>query len=145
MGGVGGGAMGHQTSQALTEDQVTQVRSILSEYDASSQKENDLAAINQSFKDAGIRPSHSLRETIESAGFDPEALHRQGGPDAKERPPLSQFQQGNKINIQALQSLQEILGEYDFSNLSSDDEEELTSRLLGSGLFRAGPILDVTV
>jgi len=129
---------------ALTESQKTQVQSILSEYDASSLTNDDLDAINQAFRDADIRPSAGLRQTIESAGFDPDQLRSRGGPQGAggSRPPRPQS--GGEINVQALQSLQEILANYDLSNLTAAKESSLTEQLIDSGLLRTGVVLDVT-
>ena len=138
--------MGPQTAQPLGGEKLAQmkstVESILSKYDSSSLTTEDIKGIQQALRDAGVRPSRQVRQAIESAGFDPERLRPQGGPDAM--PPPKPQRGGGGVNMKALQSFSEILDGYDLSTLSSEEEENLINQLNSSGLMRTGVMLDLT-
>ena len=54
-----------------TDEQKALVASILSEYDAENLTAEDAKAINNAFREAGIRRGPGQQEAIEAAGFDP--------------------------------------------------------------------------
>lgn len=68
----------------LTDDQKAQVAAILSQYDASSLAAEDARAINNAFREAGIRRGEDQKEAIQAAGFDPETIRSLNPPP--ERP-----------------------------------------------------------
>jgi hypothetical protein len=134
---------------SLTDEQKTKINDILSQYDASNVTEDDAKAIFQAFKDAGIRPGPGMRETIEAAGFDAEELREEGMSDSDKQgpppPPPGGGGQGQSVSVSALKSLQSILSQYDLTNLSSDEESDLITKLNESGLMMgAGNIIDLT-
>ncbi len=133
--------------QALTDDQKSQVQSILSQYDASNITEADAKGIFQAFKDAGIQPGPGMRETIEAAGFDAEDLRTKagiGGPQGGP-PPGGMSGMSRQDSLSMLKSMQSILGQYDLTSLSSDQEDELFSKLSEAGLMRSGSLFNIGV
>ena len=60
-----------QGQQSLTDEQKARVVDILSQYNASSLTAEDAQAINNAFREAGIRQGPGQQEAIEAAGFDP--------------------------------------------------------------------------
>ena len=143
MSGMHRAVMRPPMTQSLTNEQAGHVQCTLSKYDASSLTESNITAIKQSFKDAGIWPTQALRKSIESAGFDPAQLRGQSNPNPMgARPPKAE--KGGSINTEVLQAFQDILEGYDLSNLSFEEEKNLTNELTSSGLMRTGVMLDLT-
>jgi hypothetical protein len=137
------GGMMPQKTQGLTDDQKSTISSILSNYDAENVTTEDATAIFQAFKDAGITPTRGMKEVIEAAGFDAEDLRSKGLSDQGMPPPPPQSSSSSSINLSALQSLQEILSQYDLTNLSESDQTGLVSALESSGFLYPGSVLDV--
>ena len=131
--------------QQLSEEDKEEIQSILSEYDADSLTEEDAKSIFEAFREAGIEPAAGMREAIEAAGFDAEKLRSMAMPSGQPpppppggRPPGGMQQKGQGLNVSALQDMQDILSEYDLSDLSSEEEDELITKLNDSGLLQAG-------
>jgi len=127
----------------LTDDQKSTISDILSQYDASDVSDEDAKAIFQAFKDAGITPAKGMKEAIEAAGFDADDLRSRGMSDQGMPPPPPQSTSSSSINLSALQSLQEILSQYDLNDLSETDQNSLTSALELSGFIYPGSVIDI--
>jgi phosphatidylethanolamine-binding protein (PEBP) family uncharacterized protein len=65
---------GSEESQPLTTDQRSQVKSILSGYNGASLTADDAKAINNAFRNAGLRNGPALQQAIRDAGFVPERI-----------------------------------------------------------------------
>ncbi len=65
-------------TQALTDDQKTQLTEILSNYDAENMTETDIQSMRDDIRSAGIRPGEELKSILEDSGF--EVGPPQGGP-----------------------------------------------------------------
>ncbi len=138
------GGMMSQKTQGLTDDQKNTIASILSEYDPENVSDEDAQAIFQAFKDAGITPARGMKEAIEAAGFDAEDLRSRGMSDQGMMPPPPPKNSGSQsLDLSALQSLQEILSQYDLTNLSDSDQSTLMNQLESSGLIYPGSVLDI--
>lgn len=124
-------------ASALTDDQKQQVTDILSQYDPENMTADDAKAIFDSFREAGIQPGAGLKETVEAAGFDLEQFKPEKGEGTPPPPPPS-----NELDVEQLQSLQTILGQYDLSNLSDDEEQTLMSSLQQAGFMGTGVLVD---
>ena len=136
------GAMSKMTE--LTDDQKSTIADILSKYDSDNVSDEDAQAIFQAFKDAGITPAKGMKEAIEAAGFDAEDLRTRGMSDQGMPPPPPQSSFGtNSVNLSSLQSLQEILSQYDLTNLSESDQSTLLSELESSGFVYPGSVIDI--
>lgn len=144
--------MGTQQKQSLTDEQKQEVADILSNYDADNITEEDAQEIFAKFKEAGIEGA-GLKEAIEEAGFDAENLRELGMPDEEEMqgPPPPGFGQGistsgsaANVDIESLKTLQDILDQYDLSNLTEDQQTELTAKLQQSGLLSEGSLFNLT-
>ncbi len=126
----------------LTEGQITQAVSILSQYDPNSLSEEDTATIRQAFRNADITPSKELRQVIEAAGFDAERLRgaegREGG--GPPPPPPSAEQ-----SLSALRQLKDILSQYDLSHLDSERQAALLGELEETGLLQPGLYVNVSI
>jgi len=128
------------TPHPLTDEQKSQVQSILSQYDPSNVSAEDAKNIFKAFRQADIRLGPDLKNTISAAGFDAGNLlsiarsdghgygHRTGAASAP----------GNRVNMSTLQSLQSILNQYDLTNMSPDQEKEILSKLNDAGLRGIG-------
>jgi hypothetical protein len=137
--------MGRPQAMELSEDQQSQVLSILSKYDPENITAEDAKSIFSQFSDVGIQPMKGLKEAIESAGFDAEKLVSLAMPkdNAKESMFWATQNSTQSINLSSLQSLQSILDQYDFSNMSSDQETTLFTQLINSGLLQGGSYLNI--
>lgn len=133
--------MGMRRDVALTDDQKSTVNDILSNYDAENLTADDTQAIFDAFREAGIQPGDSLKETVEAAGFDLEQFKPEG-PQGPPPPPPSQTS-SSKVNVSSLQTLQTILSQYDLSNLSAEDEQSLISQFQDAGLMNPGNLFSI--
>jgi hypothetical protein len=132
--------------EPLTDEQKTKVQDLLSNYDASNMTAEDAKTLFKSFQEAGIR-GPGLREAIESAGFDAEALWSLGHDGQKPPQPPSGLGPENdgKINSTTLKTLQDILNQYDLSNLSSDQQDSLMTQLNNAGLIKSKNLIDLSI
>jgi hypothetical protein len=71
--------------QSLSDEQKARVASILSQYDSSSLTVEDAKAINNAFREAGIRKGPGQREAIEAAGFDARKISSLDPPPDRKR------------------------------------------------------------
>ncbi len=71
--------------QSLSDEQKARVISILSQFDSSSLTVEDAKAINNAFREAGIRKGPGQREAIEAAGFDAGRISALDPPPDKKR------------------------------------------------------------
>jgi hypothetical protein len=129
--------------QTLTDDQKQAVSDILSEYDPENLTQADKKSIMDSFRQEGIRPGRALDEAVEELGFDSKSLKPK--PPAGGPPPAPAGKGGKSINSESLQTLQNILEEYDLTNLSEEDTESLMSELTSAGLTETGTTVDLRV
>jgi Spy/CpxP family protein refolding chaperone len=60
--------------RSLTAEQTARVKAILSRYNESSLTAGDARAINDAFRDAGLRNGPGLQQAIRDAGFSPERI-----------------------------------------------------------------------
>lgn len=137
----------------LTDEQKSAAEEILSQYDPGSLSDEDAESLRQDLRDAGIRPSRELRSLLEDAGFDAEALRPQdpggpggpgnpGGPRGAGGPPPGPPPQEGGTAGEALQTLAEILEDYDTENLTSDNLREIQQRLAEAGFAGNGSVVD---
>ena len=123
----------------LTDDQKSTIEDILSKYDAENLTTDDAQAIFDEMRDAGISPGSAMKEAVEEAGFDLEPFKPEGGPPPP--PPSGGMNQG--LDVESLQSLQNILNQFDLSNLSSEDEESLFSQIQQAGFMTPGNLFTI--
>ncbi len=69
-----GGPEHPQKEKISTDAYEATVREILGRYDASSLTQADAVAINNAFREAGIRRGSTQRQAIIAAGFDPQTI-----------------------------------------------------------------------
>jgi Spy/CpxP family protein refolding chaperone len=127
-------------SQPLTDDQESQIQSVLSKYDSSNLTSDDAKSILDSFRKAGIPPGKELEDAISSAGFDAKKLFSLAGPPPGAPPSGSRSgstgtSTGGTDVASVLQQLQSILGQYDLNNLTSDQQSKLITQLSNTGLI----------
>jgi hypothetical protein len=142
---MGMGGISRQ-AQSLTDEQKQKIADILSQYDPENVSDEDAKAIFQAFKDAGITPAKGMKEAIEAAGFDAEDLRTRGMSDQGGRmppPPPPDSGSSSGVNVSALQSLQEILSQYDLTDMTTDEQSQLLSQLQNQGLMNPGYIIDL--
>ncbi|MCP4022743.1 MAG: hypothetical protein GY729_12940 [Desulfobacteraceae bacterium] len=75
--------------QVLTDEYKAKVASILSKYNGATLTQADAIAINNAFREAGIRQGQAQQEAIIAAGFDPKRI-------SSLDPPPSRKEQGPK-------------------------------------------------
>ena len=141
MGPMMGAGMRPKT-EPLTEDQQSKIQTILSQYDPENVSTEDAKAIFQAFSDAGIKPARGMKETIEAAGFDAEDLRIKGMPEG-ERPQRAKDSSRSGIDLSTLQSLQDLLSQFDLKNLSDDNANNLSIKLQELGLMNSGSLIDL--
>jgi hypothetical protein len=142
MGSMMGAGMSFK-SEPLTADQKSQIKSILSQYDPDKVTKEDAKSIFQAFKEAGIKPSPGMTEAIEEAGFDAEDLRAKGKPEGAPPPQGAEYNKSSGVNLSALKSLQDILSEYDLTNMTDEDESGLLSTLQQQGFMNPGIMIDL--
>lgn len=131
--------------ESLTTEQQEKIASILSEYDPENLTEEDAQSIFEAFEEAGIKPGPGMKEAIEAAGFDAEELRSLAPPPENgSAPPPPSANSSSGVDREALGTLQEILDQYDFSDMSSESESALIEQLQSSGLLVQGNILDIS-
>jgi hypothetical protein len=127
---------------ALTDDQKKTIADILSKYDSKNVSTDDAKSIFEAFREAGIKPAKGMKEAIEAAGFNADDLRSKGLSDQTTLP-LQSSSSSNSINLSALQSLQQILSQFDLTNLSDSDQTSLTQQLESNGFIYPGSVIDV--
>jgi hypothetical protein len=117
---------GSTRHSSMSSDQKSAVQEILSNYDAKNLSVSDAKEISNSFKEQGIRPSSELRETIQSAGFDADAIREMSGSggvqgmEGKQPPPPPPPPSDQASNSEQQSIIEEILEEI----LNGDDEDD---------------------
>ena len=131
--------------EPLTQDQQNKIQTILSQYDPENVSTEDAKAIFQSFKDAGIKPARGMKEVIQAAGFDAEDLRTKGMPEGGPPPPPPRMgnSRNSGIDLSALQSLQELLSQFDLTNLSEGNANSLSIKLQEIGFMNPGSVIDL--
>ena len=114
---VGGMSMMFEP-KAITDEQKEKIKEILANYDAESITEEDAKEIFEAFKEAGITPSKGMKEAIEEAGFDADEIRSLAGFNQPPPPPET------------------ILNDFDLTELSEEEQNELLSRLQDAGLLK---------
>ena len=133
------GGMRRQQNVALTDEQKSTIQDILSKYDAENLTEEDAQAIFEEMREAGIPPGPGMKEAVEEAGFDLEPFKPEGPPP----PPPPQGGMNQELDVESLQSLQNILNQFDLSNLSAEDEESLFSQIQQAGFMTPGNLFTI--
>jgi hypothetical protein len=70
--------------ETLTDAQIEQVKTILSNYAAASLTAADAKAIHEAFREAGLRAGKALNDAVTAAGFDPDKLRDLDPPPNRE-------------------------------------------------------------
>ncbi|MCP4022742.1 MAG: hypothetical protein GY729_12935 [Desulfobacteraceae bacterium] len=133
---------------SFTSEQKETVASILSNYDSTSLTQEDAKAINDAFRDAGFKRGHALKNAIEAAGFDGDQI-RELDPPPPEKvegvTPVGSEHDYFSLNKEVLESLQDILNNYDFSSMTSSQEDEMVQELEDKGLLFPGLVINTMV
>jgi hypothetical protein len=133
-------------NHALTDEQKQKVQDILSKFDPNNLTAADAKQIFKAFRDAGIQPGDDLKNAITDAGFDPNKLRSLSRPEGHKHHHSSEGSQASNtnINVNTLQSLQSILGQYDLTNLSTSQKTEISNQLNQAGLLNNGNMIDLS-
>lgn len=126
----------------LTESQSAGLQKILSDYDPNNLSTSDAKDIVSQIKDLGIRPGAALAQSLNDAGFDPGELRQAAGLEGQRRsapPPPPSAQTGGQIDQTAIDSLTSILENYDLTDLSDADQQNIQSQLNEAGFSYAEP------
>jgi hypothetical protein len=132
-------------SAKLSEEQKSAAEEILAQYDPEALSEEDVDAIKQQLRDAGIGPSRDLKDLLQEAGFDAEQFKPKGpggeaggpgGPGGAPPPPAE------GLSEEVLKTLASIFEEYDAENLSEDDLSAIQQKLQDAGFVGKGRVVD---
>ncbi len=131
----------------LSDEQKSAVSDILSQYDAETLSEEDVASIREQFREAGVRPSPELKSAIEEAGFDAEAFRPDGPPPGgpggaggpRQGPPPGT---GDEDSDETLKTIASIFEDYDLESLSEEDLNEIQQKLQEAGIALPGSVID---
>jgi carbamoylphosphate synthase small subunit len=132
-------------AEPLTDEQKQTIQDILSKYDSKNVTAEDAKSIFQEFRDAGIKPGPGMKEAIESAGFNAEDLRAKGRPEGgpPHTPQANSSNSRSGIDLSALKSLQDILSQYDLTNISEEDQSKLLTQLQQQGFMNPGIVVDL--
>lgn len=131
-------------SAKLSEEQKSAAEEILAQYDPDSLSDDDVDAIKQQLRDAGVGPSRDLKDLLQEAGFDAEQFKPKGpdgsaggpgGPGGPPPPPAG-------LSEDSLKTLASIFEAYDAENLTEDDLTEIQQKLIDAGIFGKGNVVD---
>jgi hypothetical protein len=136
-----------RSSTPLTDDQKSQVESILEDYDPENLTADDAKSIMKSIHDAGIQPGKDLTDVLEASGFDEKEMLSLARPEGK--PPMgpqgTSSSSTNKMDVSSLQTFKSILSQYDLTSMTEDDQDSLYSQLNQAGLMGGtGKIFDLS-
>lgn len=127
--------MGMRQEKALTDDQKTQIQSILSQYDPENISEADAQSIFEQFSDAGIQPGKGMKEAIEAAGFDAEQLRSLGMPAMQPPPDMGGMQESSELTEEQAATVQSILSNYDPENITASDAKSIFAQFNDAGIY----------
>jgi len=74
-----------KNSQTLTAEQTAQIKTILSQYNASTLTADEAKSIHEKFREAGIHAGPETKDAIIDAGFDPEKLRTLAPPPTHDK------------------------------------------------------------
>jgi len=138
--GAGGGVSQLEQSQ-MTDEQRASFQEILKHFDPQSFSQSDFEALGGELREAGIGRTGEVRSMLIDAGFDiDQYAASSGGSRGPKGPPPP----GSGLDISALATFQEILNDYELSNMSSEEQDRLMGDLTDSGLFRSGLIFNTS-
>lgn len=143
-----------QNQQTLTDEQKQKVNNILSNYNSSNITQSDFESISQQFKDAGIKPSESLKSTVEAAGFDFSAniqatmqangMHHAGGPGGMMPPPPKSSSSNSDSDSDYSQQLSDLLSSYENGTATQSDFESFINSIKTNSSSSTGNIFSTT-
>ena len=126
-----------EMQQELTAEQKDMIASVLSQYDPENLTAEDAKAINEAFREAGIRKGPDQREAIETAGFDPREISAldpppdRGGKMGHERPDT-----GASLSDEQKTAAASILAQYDPDTLTGEDAKAINEAFRKAGIRR---------
>lgn len=136
------------TTLSLTAEQKETVTSVLKDFDAENISEADAKLIATAFKEAGIQPSQQLAQALSDEGFDARDIGQKAGAGRPDGPPPPPKQENDEtsFNTSALQTLQDILDEYELDSLTAEEEQDILTALEKEGfLDNQGSIISIVI
>ncbi len=137
-----------QEETTLTEKQIEQVKSILSNYNSSKLTSDDAIKINDSFRNAGVKNGPTLHQVIREAGFDPEELGRlapkpgkqgEGNKDRKKEELKNKEKRGNDSNYSIEQAISD---RAQLHTIAFDALAFITGNICGDSFLPPGKVSD---
>lgn len=125
----------------LSDEQKSAAEEILAQYDPDDLSEEDVDAIKQQLRDAGVGPSRELKDLLQEAGFDAERF-RPAGPGGPGGSPEGAPPPPPELSQEQVQTLASIFEGYDAENLTEDDLLAIQQKLQEAGLFGRGAVVD---
>ena len=136
--GAGGGVFGQFRPPAISAEQGAQLTELLSNYDAENLSPSDAEALVSDIRELGIRPGRELAAALNEEGFDARELADRAG---VERPRRDKAEHTRPFEA----AINEILNDFDLSNLSKEDKTELRTRLQEAGFGSKQNAVDISV
>ena len=130
------GRPGRGGTQRLTEEQKTQLQDIISKYDPNTMTQEDHMTMRQELKDAGIRPSRELRQTLSAEGFTPSSGQRPTSPEGVEGRP----NRGSRP--EEAEFLADYLEKLTSGEATEEDEQTLLESVQSQGTIQQGLVVD---
>ncbi|WP_028862546.1 hypothetical protein [Psychromonas aquimarina] len=116
---------------------------LLSNFDADALSTDDAVTIAAGLAEAGISPGKELAELMKNNGFDAQSIGETAGADSRPMPP--QPPAGEMPQAEMFSYLEEILAEYDSSQLSDSDKDSILAAVQSKfGLSSSDSIIDIT-
>lgn len=123
-----------QQPAELTDDQKTQIQTILSKYDSKNITAADAQDIFKQFQEAGITPSKGMKEAIEAAGFDAEQLRTLGMQQNGSTSGTTGTQQSQTLTADQKSQVEDILADYDSDTLTAEQAKEIFKKFQDAGI-----------
>jgi len=132
---------------SLTDEQQSTLNEILSQYDPENLTDEDAKSMMDAIRDAGIRPSREVGQTLEAAGFDMEQLKPPAPPEGSGMggpggPPPSGAEGSSETEDETSQLISQLLEQIQNGDVSEDDLSSLLLALQSEGLTSTGLFVD---
>jgi len=129
------------STTTLTDDQKKTLESILSKYDPSNMTQDSTKSLMDELKNSGIKPSKTVRDIMDAAGFKPPEKPQGGTP-----PDDSTSSTDSTSGASTLpQYMLDFITKEESGNVTKDDIATLIQNLQSAGKTSSGTLVDQTV
>ncbi len=119
-----------KNTQPLTDEQQQLLTETLSEFNAENLTETDAQSIIETLSEAGIQPGKELESAMAELGFDAKNIGELAGGERRPPPPPKQSSEEiSSISDFLAEMVAEKLADTGSNTLSSEDKEDILSKL----------------